>query len=201
MADKLIAHAPPNNNTRRKISILNNNNIKIILAGSGYKDSYDEILSIIGSINPFTNEIVETINNYIRDYLRRIAQVGGITEARAKGVEFYILKKNHNWTGYLFSNAAIIPMTIQPHSIGKGTYAIKPHLSVNTYSKTVNDAILYGLHLIKYASIGFDRDVGDPQILGCDYVVLNNNSDLPQENYDYIPPMMNIERMLYRFEG
>ena len=201
MADKLITNAPENDNIYRKISKIIKNDIQIILAGSGDKSSYEKMLSLIATIDPFTNNIIDTINNYIRDYLRTIIQVEG-PNSRAKFVELYVVKKNNpNWNGYLFSNSSVRILGTEPHAIGKGFHAIKPHLSVNTFSKTVDDAVFFGFHLMKYASIGFDREIGDPETIGCDYVIFDNNSDIPEEHFDFVPPMINLDRMLYRFEG
>ena len=201
MADKLVSGSRLKYDYE-KIKIKTKEGVKLIFAASGDKGTYEDILSSIeDDIKEFNDDVVTIVDNIFKEYLKKMEYVSPNSLKQAEITKIFVFKKNADyWNGFLISKGDIEQLTRNNNfAIGVGKYAIAPQLSLETYFRNSEDVLDFGLNLMKYASQNFKNKVGNPEIIGCDYVVLIDDADC-DINYNYVPEEIDLNRMLYRFD-
>jgi len=85
------------------------------------------------------------------------------------------------------------------HAIGKGRQYIEPNLKLNSEEKGKDEVLNFGYHLMRYAH-ECDDVIGNPEVDGCDYVIVSNAEDLVYKEDHKPKQKIDLGRMLYKFE-
>jgi len=195
----------------RKIRRHEKNNISVIYAVSGTSVAvcfYKFLNRVYENISTFSGhdlfkQIFEEYIEAKKEYLRMFDEYNKFTFADVKFVmRVLILRKNESDIDCAFIETFKLEEDFQcfkNFAMGEGRKYIEPNLELPSEEKGEEEVLQFGYHLMKYAH-ECDGAIGDPEVDGCDYVIISNTKDLVYME-EYKPQQgIDLERILYKFE-